>query len=285
MPAPPSTTTTTTAAPGPWVCAPLCAGSIAGTCYDFTIPGLSPNTIYNYRAYMIVCGVEYCGNTFQVATTPTPLYPPTVTTATIGSITTNSATSGGNVTADGGSAVTARGVAYGVSSSPTIVGSHTSDGSGTGAFVSTISGLALNTTYYVRAYATNAQGTAYGNEVSFITLSATIPTVHIAGPTWTWSPVLTANNVVNVSDDGGSPITARGTIWSLTSPPSMPPVLPGDAWTNYPPFGTGTFTAQMHCNQLYGPSGVGSGYWFYRAFACNAVGIAYSPEAYVLDLG
>ncbi|MHC1776286.1 MAG: FISUMP domain-containing protein [Lentimicrobium sp.] len=92
---------------------------------------------------------------------------PTVTTTSVTNINQTTATSGGNVTSDGGDAVTARGVCWGTSLDPTIAGNHTSDGSGTGAFESSISGLTVNTLYYVRAYATNNVGTAYGNEVSF----------------------------------------------------------------------------------------------------------------------
>lgn len=67
----------------------------------------------------------------------------------------------------GGSSVTARGVCWSTSHNPTVNDSHTSEGSGTGRFSSNISGLATGTTYYVRAYATNSVGTAYGEERSF----------------------------------------------------------------------------------------------------------------------
>jgi hypothetical protein len=86
---------------------------------------------------------------------------------------TTTATTGGNVIDDGGGTVTARGVAYGSSANPTIAGSHTSDGTGTGTFISNISGLTANTTYHVRAYATNEAGTAYGADVPFTTTSQT----------------------------------------------------------------------------------------------------------------
>jgi uncharacterized protein (TIGR02145 family) len=94
---------------------------------------------------------------------------PTVTTSSATGITPSSATLGGDVTSDGGSAVTSRGVAYGLSTNPTTSGTITTDGSGVGTYVSTLIGLTPSTTYYVRAYATNSVGTAYGNEISFST--------------------------------------------------------------------------------------------------------------------
>ena len=94
---------------------------------------------------------------------------PTVTTDSATDITNISATSGGNVVSDGGADVTARGVCWSISPSPTIVDNHTSDGTGTGTFISYITGLTENTLYYVRAYAVNSAGTAYGNEISFTT--------------------------------------------------------------------------------------------------------------------
>jgi len=63
--------------------------------------------------------------------------------------------------------VTARGVCWGISHNPIISSDKTDDGTGTGAFTSNLVGLTANTTYYVRAYAINSQGTSYGNEVSF----------------------------------------------------------------------------------------------------------------------
>ncbi len=95
---------------------------------------------------------------------------PTVTTVAISNIDKTTATGSGNVTADGGATVTARGICWSTSQNPTISGSHTTDGTGTGTFTSSMTGLEPNTTYYVRAYATNSAGTAYGDQVSFTTL-------------------------------------------------------------------------------------------------------------------
>jgi hypothetical protein len=107
---------------------------------------------------------------FGVINTGNPLYlPPTVTTTSATSITSTGATTGGNVTSDGGNPVIARGVVYGTTQNPTTANSTTSNGIGTGVFTSTLTGLTANTTYYVRAYATNIGGTSYGNEISFTT--------------------------------------------------------------------------------------------------------------------
>ena len=96
---------------------------------------------------------------------------PVVTTNMVSNIATSTASCGGNVTSDGGATVTARGVCWGTSQNPTVNSSHTTDGGGTGSFTSNITGLTPGTTYYVRAYATNSAGTAYGEQQSFTTAS------------------------------------------------------------------------------------------------------------------
>jgi len=101
--------------------------------------------------------------------------PPDLTTTSVICFTSTAAAIGGNITSDEGSAVTARGVCWSTSTSPTTADSKTSDGTGTGIFTSEILGLAGGTTYYARAYATNSGGTAYGNEVTFKTASASFP--------------------------------------------------------------------------------------------------------------
>ena len=97
---------------------------------------------------------------------------PTVTTSQVSDITQVSAVSGGNVTDDGGSAVTERGICWSTSQNPTINNSHVANGTGTGSFTCQMTGLTAGTKYYVRAYAKNSQGTAYGSEVSFTTQSS-----------------------------------------------------------------------------------------------------------------
>ncbi|MCF8299322.1 MAG: hypothetical protein K9J13_17365 [Saprospiraceae bacterium] len=97
---------------------------------------------------------------------------PKVTTADVTNIAQQTATCGGNVTDDGGADITARGICVGSSANPTLDScmSSTTNGTGTGAFTSNITGLAPNFTYYVAAYATNKEGTSYGESKEFKTI-------------------------------------------------------------------------------------------------------------------
>jgi len=94
---------------------------------------------------------------------------PSVLTAPVSYVTTNSAVTGGNVVSQGLSSVTERGIVYGTTTNPTTSNNTTNNGSGTGLFTTNLTGLTLFTIYYIRAYATNNVGTSYGNEVSFTT--------------------------------------------------------------------------------------------------------------------
>jgi uncharacterized protein (TIGR02145 family) len=94
---------------------------------------------------------------------------PVLSTTAVTDITQATATCGGNITSDGGATVTARGVCWSTGQTPTISDNKTTDGTGAGEFSSILSGLSPNTTYYVRAYATNSSGTGYGSAMSFTT--------------------------------------------------------------------------------------------------------------------
>ena len=128
---------------------------------------LTGNTTYYVRAYATnQIGTHY-GNELTFSTPEITL--PVLTTQNVTSITPNSAVCGGNITSNGWSEVTALGVCWSTSPNPTISNSKTADGTGIGSFTSNITGLTDGTTYYVRAYATNEKGTAYGEEKSFTT--------------------------------------------------------------------------------------------------------------------
>jgi uncharacterized protein (TIGR02145 family) len=94
---------------------------------------------------------------------------PELITSGVSQITSSTAISGGSITYNGGSPVIARGVCWNTSGEPVINNGRTNDGTGTGNFQSTIYGLSPSTTYFLRAYATNAEGTAYGEELMLTT--------------------------------------------------------------------------------------------------------------------
>ena len=145
-----------------------------------------------------------------------PFHP--LTTTEITSITTTTANGGGNILSDGGSPITAKGLCWSTSENPTIANSKTSDGTGTGVFSSSITGLLPVTTYYVRAYATNAYGTAYGNQVTMTTVVtlATLTTTALSAITST-----TATGGGNITSDGGATVTVRGVCWNTTGTPTI----------------------------------------------------------------
>lgn len=135
------------------------------------ITGLASNTTYNYyyEFYNGYNSMQSAVKTFVTESSPVTL--PTVITADVTEITAESAVCGGNVTNDGGGTVSARGVCWSISTNPTINDSLTTDGDGVGSFISNMAGLSGNTTYHVRAYATNEAGTAYGLDKTFTTLN------------------------------------------------------------------------------------------------------------------
>ncbi|MBM3919338.1 MAG: hypothetical protein FJ344_07550 [Sphingomonadales bacterium] len=145
-------------------------GTGTGT-FNSVLTGLAPATAYRVRAYATNSSGTAYGNEIMFAT---PAETPTLTTSSISLITHNSAQSGATISTDGGAAVTQRGVCWSTSTQPTIANTRTQDGTGTGVFASSLTGLTSSTNYFVRAYATNSAGTAYGQQLTFTT---TVPFV------------------------------------------------------------------------------------------------------------
>ena len=132
---------------------------------------------------------------------------PTVTTNVVTNITSSSATCGGNVTFDGGFDITARGVCWGTKPNPTINDNKTNDGNGTGSFTSNLTNLTENTTYYVRAYATNEKGTSYGEEKSFTTMEKTVDqTITVNGVSFTMIKVEGGTFQMGATSEQGSDV-------------------------------------------------------------------------------
>ena len=134
--------------------------------FTSTLSQLSPNTLYYVRAFASNrAGIGY-GNEINFSTNANV---PQLTTTQVSNITSSSILTGGNIVSDGGAIITSRGVCLSYTSNPTLDDIVTFDGDGTGSFSSSITGLNENTTFYVRAYATNSAGTGYGNELIFTT--------------------------------------------------------------------------------------------------------------------
>lgn len=185
---------------------------------------------------------------------------PVLTTSPISEITKTTATCGGNISSDGGATITVRGVCWSTLTNPTIADSKTTDSTGIGAYTSSIDGLAVGTTYFVRAYAINKIGTSYGNEINFSTNQATIPTISTIAVSSVTST--TANSGGNIISDGGSAIIARGVCWSMSGEPTI------DSSKTTDIIGIGEFTSNVI-------DLAASTDYNIRAYATNSKGTAY----------
>jgi starch-binding outer membrane protein SusE/F len=216
-------------------------------------------TKYYARAY----GINSTGTIYgeEVSFTTLPVKA-TLTTTAVTSITGNSAMSGGNVTVAGGSTVTARGVCFGTTHNPTITGTKTTDGSGTGVFTSSLTSLKGNTLYYVRAYATSTAGTGYGPEVSFTTL-VDLPVVTTTAVTAITK--ISAISGGNVTYDGGGTVSAKGLAWgTAANPTTSGSIIDGGT-------GTGVFVSNL--------TGLTKNTTYHvRAYATNTAGTAYGSD-------
>jgi len=228
-------------------------GATSGT-FTSSITGLIQGTTYHVRAY----ATNYLGTTYGPDIIFTTLTLPTVSaTATISAISGTTATGGGTITSDGGATVTTRGVVWG-----TTTGSSTfsaTSGTGTGAYISNLSGLTPATTYFVRAFATNSVGTVYGPETSFVS-TATAPILSTTAASSIGK--LDAVSGGTISSNGGSAITASGICWSTSATPTIANSKTTDGTTS------GIFTSTM--------TGLAMGTTYYvRAYATNSIGTAY----------
>ena len=238
------------------------ANSGTGTgSFTVNMTGLTANTTYYVRAYAINSAGTSYGSEVSF-TTQQALTVPTVTTSQVTNIQQNSATGGGNVTNSGGANVTERGICWSTSHNPTTSGSHASNGTGTGSYTVNMSGLSPGITYYVRAYAINSQGTAYGSEVTFTT-TAGLPTVTTSQVTNITQTSATGGG--NVTATGGANVTERGICWGTSHNPTT-----SNSHANSGT-GTGTYTVNMTsltANTIY----------YVRAYAINSAGTAYGSE-------
>jgi hypothetical protein len=228
--------------------------------FSSIITGLSSGTTYYVRSFATNSAGTGYGNLISFVTTAASL--PTVSTTAISIITQTTANSGGDIGNDGGAPVVSRGVCWNTLANPTIANFITTDNSGSGPFTSNLTGLSPNTTYYVKAYATNIAGTAYGNEISFIT-APTIPTLTTNSSTGVTSTSAICGG--NIISDGGDIVFNRGICWSTSSDPTISNSV------IYSGNGTGLFSVDL--------TGLSPNTdYFVKAFAKNNVGISYGNE-------
>ncbi len=195
------------------------------------------------------------------AITPPAVDIPTVVTSAASEVTKNSAVVGGNVVSDGGLEVTERGVYYSMSANPIETGTKVECGSGLGEFTHNLTDLQTGAIYYVRAYAKNKFGVAYGEEVSFVCEG--VPVVITLQPTNI--SYISATVGGNVTNDGGLEVTERGVVCATTQNPTTANIK----------ITSGNGLGQFTCNLTDLQDGMT---YYVRAYAINAKGTAYGEE-------
>jgi hypothetical protein len=225
--------------------------------HTVSMTGLDANEIYYVRAYATnEKGTSY-GSELSFGTQEGL---PTVVTGDVTNVTSRTASCSGQVIDQGASEVTSRGVCWSTNPNPTLDDSHVSSGSGLGSFSVEMTGLSRATRYYVKAYATNGQGTAYGLAISFNTEGE--PSVVTIDPVGE----VTANSALcggTVIDDGGLSVTDRGFCWSTQPMPTMD--------DNHASCGSGTGHFTYHLTGL-----IPGTTYYVRAYSVNSLGISYS---------
>lgn len=223
--------------------------------------GLTPSTTYYYRAYAsnsgaTAYGAEYSFTTLADATIPT------VVTALISGLTETSATSGGSITSDGGSAIVVKGIEYSTNASFSSGVLSMPGGDGSGSFTLTMNSLSACTTYYVRAFAANSNGTGYGNIVTFTTnCSCTLPSFSAA-----YCSNATSSSIevgASISSDGGCSITNRG--FQYSTDPLFNTII-GSVSVGSGAGSYSTVVTGLTCGNTY----------YFRPFATNSAGTYYA---------
>ena len=202
-----------------------------------------------------------CGTLFLNSCIKDPTIP-ILKTNSATDITINSVTVVGEITNDGGSPVTSRGICWGTAVNPTFEGLHTTDGAGDGIFSTSLTDLDPNTEYHARAFAENSVGIAYGNEIVFVTNTAapTVTTVQVSN--------ITASTALcggNVTYDGGASITGKGVCWSTTPEPDLNDFFTSD--------GTGSASFSSTMTNL-APATT----YYVRAYAKNSAWTVYGEQ-------
>lgn len=239
-------------------------GSLGIGSFTTSLTGLTPSTQYHVRAFALnSVGVSYGADlTF---TTLAVIIPPTVTTTPASSIGLTTATTGGNVTTNGGATVISRGILYSLTAIPSDTTSSTkiNSGNGTGVFTTSLTSLAGGTLYHIRAFAVNSAGVSFGADLTFTTI--TTPTVTTTSPTGIGQIIATSGG--NVISNGGSAVTRRGLVYSLS------PISDTSGGTRLIDAGVGNGAYVTTISGL-----VANTTYHIRAFAVNLAGVSLGAD-------
>jgi uncharacterized protein (TIGR02145 family) len=227
------------------------------------LENLTPGTQYYVKAYAHKrLTIEY-GELVSFTTPAGSL--PTINTNVVTSVTMNSAICGGEVSSEGGYAVIARGICWNTTGNPTLENNSKGIGSGPGSFDTQLTGLTKRTTYYVKAYATNQQGTNFGSEAVFTT--SDLPFVSTSEIGNVKPNSVTCTGVVN--DAGLAEVTVRGFCWDFNPGPTI-----NDAHSEN---GGGTGEFEETISELASATR-----FFIRAYATNINGTVYGEQLEVI---
>jgi len=218
---------------------------------------------------LVTCKKNETSNTPEIPNTT-----PKLTTSAPIKITSFSASVEGVLLSNGGSAVTNCGVCWSLSQNPTIDDNVTTAVIGSGSFTINIIPLIPGLTYYVRAYATNSIGTAYGNQISFTTLAVPKITSSLVSFTAT-----TANCQVNISSDGGSPIIAKGVCWGIAISPTIndSKTLDGTGADGFISLIKDLTSAKRYYARAYATNSAGTGYSDILSFTTSLASPTFNP--------
>ncbi len=234
----------------------LAANKINGS-YNISLTGLAENTDYFVRAFASNSNGTSYGNQLIFTTKKSPELPKLILDS-FTNISKNSATTNSTIISEGTSPVLAAGVVWGLNVNPTVLDNKIpTSGIRTGSFTSNLTGLAMGTTYHVRSFATNALGTAYSENKTFVTLSPDLPEVGL--PTLSEIKANSVKASFNLINDGGGQISGIGVCWSTNQNPT---ILSNTA--------NGSSITVFNLN----PSTT----YFMRAFATNEAGTSYSIQ-------
>jgi hypothetical protein len=234
--------------------------------YTSSLTNLLSSKTYYYRAYATNSKGTGYGTTYVLYTMNGVA---SLSTGSVYNIGAFHATSEVSISEDGGAAITSKGLCWSTSPNPTLEDSFTEDGSGTGSFTSTMTGLSLATTYYVRSYASNAVGTYYGAPQTFTTRDGV---ASLSTGSAYYYGLNQSRVVVSIEYDGGVAITSRGLCWSTSPNPTLEDSFTEDG------SGTGSYTSTMTGLSL-------DSTYYVRSYAINAVGTYYGNEVqYVNDI-